>query len=133
MNRREILKSGAAGSLGLVAAAALLPDGAALSAQAQTAPAQNASSATPDEFRTEADSLGEVKVAADKLWGAQTQRSLEYFSIGSDLMPREMIASYATLKKAAANGVGARTFESLEPTHWMRSVRPGGQKRAWRS
>ena len=54
------------------------------------------------EFRTETDSLGEVRVPADKLWGAQTQRSLEHFSIGKDLIPREMITAYATLKKAAA-------------------------------
>jgi fumarate hydratase, class II len=52
--------------------------------------------------RQETDSLGVVEVAADKLWGAQTQRSLEYFSIGSELIPREMIAAYAFLKKAAA-------------------------------
>jgi fumarate hydratase class II len=52
--------------------------------------------------RTETDSLGQVAVPADRLWGAQTQRSLEHFSIGTDLIPREMIASYATLKKAAA-------------------------------
>ena len=38
-------------------------------------------------FRTETDSLGEVEVPADKLWGAQTQRSLEHFSIGKDLIP----------------------------------------------
>src|SRR5580698_9192889 len=55
------------------------------------------------EMRKETDSLGVVEVPADKLWGAQTQRSLEHFSIGHDLMPREMIAAYATLKKAAAN------------------------------
>src|SRR6516225_4423027 len=55
------------------------------------------------KFRTEADSLGEVRVPGDKLWGAQTQRSLEHFSIGRDLIPREMIAAYAILKKAAAN------------------------------
>ena len=54
-----------------------------------------------NDFRIEKDSLGEVKVPAHKLWGAQTQRSLEHFSIG-DLMPREMIESYAILKKAAA-------------------------------
>ena len=53
-------------------------------------------------IRKESDSLGEVDVPADKLWGAQTQRSLEHFSIGKDLIPREMITSYATLKKAAA-------------------------------
>src|ERR1700726_4755566 len=53
--------------------------------------------------RKESDSLGVVEVPADKLWGAQTQRSLEHFSIGKDLMPREMITAYAILKKAAAN------------------------------
>src|SRR6266436_95567 len=55
------------------------------------------------EIRKETDSLGEVNVPADKLWGAQTQLSLEHFSIGKDLIPREMITAYATLKKAAAN------------------------------
>ncbi len=54
-------------------------------------------------MRTESDSLGNVEVPADKLWGAQTQRSLEHFSIGRDLMPREMITAYAILKKGAAN------------------------------
>jgi fumarate hydratase class II len=54
-------------------------------------------------IRIEKDSLGEVRVPADRLWGAQTQRSLEHFSIGKDLIPREMIVAYAILKKAAAN------------------------------
>jgi fumarate hydratase class II len=54
------------------------------------------------EFRTESDSLGEVRVPGDKLWGAQTQRSLEHFSIGDDLMPPELIDAYAVLKKASA-------------------------------
>jgi len=53
--------------------------------------------------RKEKDSLGEVNVQSDKLWGAQTQRSLEHFSIGQDLMPREMISAFAILKKGAAN------------------------------
>src|ERR1700731_2075708 len=63
--------------------------------------------------RQETDSLGVVEVAADKLWGAQTQRSLEYFSIGSELIPREMITAYAFLKKAAAiaNRVDGRLDE----------------------
>src|SRR5262245_22939907 len=52
--------------------------------------------------RVEHDSLGPVNVPADKLWGAQTQRSLEHFSIGEDLIPREMIPAYAIVKKAAA-------------------------------
>ncbi len=52
--------------------------------------------------RKETDSLGEIAVPADRLWGAQTQRSIEFFSIGRDLMPREMIGGYAILKRAAA-------------------------------
>lgn len=53
-------------------------------------------------YRLETDSIGEIQVPATKLWGAQTQRSLTYFNIGDDLMPREMIFAYAILKKAAA-------------------------------
>ncbi len=60
--------------------------------------------------RRETDSLGVVEVPAEKLWGAQTQRAIEHFSIGSDLMPREMITAYAILKKASAtaNHAGKR-------------------------
>src|SRR5712692_8598524 len=66
------------------------------------------------DTRQETDSLGIVEVLADKLWGAQTQRSLEHFSIGQDLIPREMITAYATLKKAAANAnhAGGRLDDS---------------------
>jgi fumarate hydratase class II len=61
-------------------------------------------------MRVETDSLGKVEVPADKLWGAQTQRSLEHFSIGKDLIPREMITAYTILKKGAAiaNHAGER-------------------------
>jgi fumarate hydratase class II len=61
-------------------------------------------------IRVESDSMGKVDVPANKLWGSQTQRSLEHFSIGHDLMPREMIAAYAILKRsaAAANRSGGR-------------------------
>ena len=55
------------------------------------------------EMRKESDAMGEILVPADRLWGAQTQRSIEHFSIGKDLMPREMIGAYAVLKKACAN------------------------------
>lgn len=54
------------------------------------------------EFRIEKDTLGEVKVPADKWWGAQTQRSLENFKIGEEVMPRAMIRAFAVLKKSAA-------------------------------
>ncbi len=67
------------------------------------------------EVRKESDSLGEVEVPADKLWGAQTQRSLEHFSIGTDLMPREMITAYAVLKKAAADANHAGGHLTDEP------------------
>ena len=56
-----------------------------------------------DKVRKETDGMGEVEVPVDRLWGAQTERSLKHFNIGQDLIPREMITSYATLKKAAAN------------------------------
>ncbi len=46
--------------------------------------------------------MGEIKVAADKYWGAQTERSLLHFNIGFDVMPREMIRAFGILKKAAA-------------------------------
>lgn len=62
------------------------------------------------DFRTESDSIGIVEVPTDRLWGAQTQRSLQHFSIGRDLIPQEMITAYAILKKAAAqaNHAGGR-------------------------
>ena len=54
------------------------------------------------KFRVEDDSLGRVKVPTDRLWGAQTQRSLDHFCIGDDLIPKEMIPAYAIEKKASA-------------------------------
>src|SRR4051794_23337851 len=52
--------------------------------------------------RKESDSMGEIDVASDKYWGAQTERSLHHFNIGNDVMPREMIRALGILKKAAA-------------------------------
>ena len=54
------------------------------------------------DYRIEHDSMGEIAVEADKLWGAQTQRSLENFEIGTERMPLEIIRAFALLKKAAA-------------------------------
>lgn len=54
------------------------------------------------EYRIEKDSMGEIKVPADKLWGAQTQRSFENFKIGTEKIPAEMVTVFAYLKKAAA-------------------------------
>ena len=54
------------------------------------------------DYRIEKDSMGEIKVPADKLWGAQTQRSFENFKIGTEKIPAEMVTVFAYLKKAAA-------------------------------
>ena len=64
------------------------------------------------DFRMEHDSMGEVKVPADKYWGAQTQRSHENFPIGVGIetMPREIIHAFGILKKAAA-----RANHALKP------------------
>ncbi|MDD3426290.1 MAG: class II fumarate hydratase [Aminobacterium sp.] len=54
------------------------------------------------DFRIEKDSLGEVRVPSDKLWGAQTQRSFQNFEIGTEKMPAEVLHAFFILKKAAA-------------------------------
>jgi fumarate hydratase class II len=61
--------------------------------------------------------MGEIQVASDKYWGAQTQRSLKYFDIGDDHFPREVIRALGILKKAAAlvNGdLGLLSKEKLD-------------------
>lgn len=52
--------------------------------------------------REEFDSMGKVNVPADRYWGAQTQRSLQHFNIGNDLMPKEIYHAYGYVKKACA-------------------------------
>lgn len=54
------------------------------------------------EYRIEHDTMGEVRVPADKYWGAQTERSFENFKIGNEKMPVEIVRAFAVLKKAAA-------------------------------
>ena len=54
------------------------------------------------EYRIEKDSMGEMRVPADRYWGAQTQRSYQNFEIGGELMPREITHAFGILKKAAA-------------------------------
>ncbi|MBF3321079.1 class II fumarate hydratase, partial [Leptospira borgpetersenii serovar Hardjo-bovis] len=53
-------------------------------------------------YRSEKDSMGAIDVPADKLWGAQTQRSLEHFRISTEKMPTALIAALALTKRAAA-------------------------------
>jgi fumarate hydratase class II len=66
------------------------------STMAQQSPEQS------NKTRIETDSMGPIEVAADRYWGAQTERSLHHFNIGDDRMPREMIRALGILKKAAA-------------------------------
>jgi fumarate hydratase, class II len=54
------------------------------------------------EYRTETDSMGPIRVPADRYYGAQTARSLTHFAIGGDTMPRAVLRAFGTLKKAAA-------------------------------
>ena len=54
------------------------------------------------DYRIEHDTFGEIKVPADKLWGAQTQRSKQNFKIGGEKMPIGVIHAFAHLKKSAA-------------------------------
>ncbi len=56
------------------------------------------------DYRIEHDSMGEIKVPSDRLWGAQTQRSIQNFDIGKGIetMPREIVRAFGILKKAAA-------------------------------
>lgn len=66
--------------------------------------------------RIETDSMGAIEVDNSVYWGAQTQRSLHYFSIGKDIMPIELIHSFGILKKAAAianNSLGLLSNEKL--------------------
>ena len=69
------------------------------------------------EYRIEHDSMGEVKVPADKLWGAQTERSHENFEIGVGIetMPREIIHAFGILKKAAAQANAELRPEKMTP------------------
>jgi fumarate hydratase, class II len=69
------------------------------------------------EYRIERDTLGEIQVLTDKLWGAQTQRSLENFAIGTETMPQEVIRAFAIIKKSAAivnNNIGKLEKEKAE-------------------
>ncbi|MGB5779732.1 MAG: class II fumarate hydratase, partial [Allopontixanthobacter sediminis] len=54
------------------------------------------------DYRIETDSLGEIRVPKDRLWGAQTQRSIENFRIGTERMPCEIVHALGLIKHAAA-------------------------------
>ena len=66
------------------------------------------------DYRIEHDSMGEVKVPADKYWGAQTQRSLENFKISTEKMPCEIIHAFGVLKLACAKA----SIDYLKSINW---------------
>ena len=74
------------------------------------------------DYRIERDSMGEIRVPADRCWGAQTERSLENFRIGTEKIPEEMISAFAILKKAAAQA--NRSLGSLDDRRagWIETV-----------
>ena len=57
------------------------------------------------QTRIETDSMGEIEVASDNYWGAQTERSLHHFNIGNDVMPREMIRALGILKRRRQSSI----------------------------
>ncbi len=70
-------------------------------------------------FRQESDAIGTIDVPSDRLWGAQTQRSLQNFQIGSERMPLAVIHNYALLKRCAAQ---ANDELGLLPTDIARAI-----------
>ena len=77
------------------------------------------------QSRIESDSMGEIKVPADRYWAAQTQRSLHHFSIGKDLMPIEVIHALALIKKCAAviNSLHKKKMEMSKCSQKIRLTR----------
>lgn len=69
--------------------------------------------------RIESDSLGEVEVPADCYYGAQTARSMRYFSIGSEMVPRSIIRALGLIKKASAHVNAKLNNISADKTHWI--------------
>ncbi len=74
------------------------------------------------DFRIEKDTMGEVRVPADKFWGAQTQRSYMNFKIGDVTMPKEIISAFASLKKACARVNGQSGRISAEKSKLIEQV-----------
>jgi fumarate hydratase class II len=78
--------------------------------------------------RTETDTFGPIEVPADRYWGAQTQRSLENFKIGGELMPRPVVHALGVVKRASGNECEARRARSgTRQAH--RGCRAGSDRR----
>lgn len=73
-------------------------------------------------YRIETDSLGKVKIPKNKLWGAQTQRSLENFKIGRDIMPLELVKALALIKECCAEANAKKGLLSKKKAQWIKSA-----------
>ena len=82
-------------------------------------------------YRTETDSLGPVKIPKEKLWGAQTQRSLQNFKIGQDLMPLELIKALALIKSACAVANTQKKLLSQHKARWIIKASQEIQEGLW--
>ena len=78
--------------------------------------------------RIEADSLGKVKIPKDRLWGAQTQRSLENFKIGQDIMPIELIQALALIKECCARVNAKKGWLNNKKAQWIKTASQEIQK-----
>jgi fumarate hydratase, class II len=80
------------------------------------------------EFRLEADSMGQIRVPADRYFGAQTARSLTHFAVGTDTMPRPVLRAFGVLKKAACqvnHALGLfkkKAADKLEPDTKVKAI-----------
>ncbi len=82
-------------------------------------------------FRLERDSMGELKVPADALWGAQTQRAVNNFPVSGRALPRAFIRALALIKQAAAQAnAGLGLLEPRFASRDRRRGRGGGRRRA---
>ena len=79
-------------------------------------------------YRIETDSLGKVKIPKNKLWGAQTQRSLENFKIGRDIMPIELIKALALIKESCAQVNAEKGLLSKKKAQWIKTASQEIQK-----
>ena len=79
-------------------------------------------------YRIESDSLGKVKIPKNKLWGAQTQRSLENFKIGEDIMPLEIVKALALVKEVCAEVNVKKGLLSKKKAQWIKTASQEIQK-----
>ena len=82
-------------------------------------------------YRIEKDAMGEIKVPEDKLWGPQSQRSLENFKIGQDIMPIELIKALALIKESCAKVNAQEALLDRQKAQWIEKAAQEVQEGLW--